>query len=440
MFQFKRVATMLVITAGFAGFQTAGAQTVGPALTTIQDILYRADGTRFNGTMFIHWKSFLAGDTSNIAQADLTLQIVNGVLNVKLVPTTTATPGAQYSITYNSAGKNQFTEAWAVPPNALILRVRDVRISSGAVVGPPPVLSPVQIGDVIGLNNALSVRPSAGVGFAIGRAAVINQAGQIDAAAGSLTDCVKVDGSSGPCGGSGSGLTPSYSDGETPSGVANGVNPTFTLLNAPSPVGSLSWYRNGVLQLQAVDYSLANKAVTFFAGSIPLTGDSLVASYRYANPSNPLGSLAGPQVICSSGGATSNATTLTQLGTCTIPGGLLGNGDRIEVQFHYGHAGSTSGFTGEVHWGSTVLLARAATAADGVLAGKTSLGLYAGGQSWDAQTWGSSLAQTVSVGATSENITAHLTISFYGQMPSATTDSVALRNFTVIRYPAQSNP
>ncbi len=440
MFQFKRVATMLVITAGIAGFQTAAAQTVGPALTTIQDILYRADGTRFNGTMFIHWSSFQAGDTSNVAQANLTLQIVNGVLNVKLVPTTTATPGAQYNLTYNSAGKNQFTEAWAVPPSSLVLRVRDVRISSGAVVGPPPVVSPVQIGDVIGLTNALSVRPSAGVGFAIGRAAVIDSAGQIDAAAGSLTDCVKVDGSSGPCGGSGSGLTPSYSDSETPGGVPNGALPTFTLTNAPSPTGSLALYRNGVLQLQGADYSLANKAITFFSGSVPLTGDSLLASYRYANPSNPLSSLAGAQVVCSSSGATTNATVLTQLGTCTIPAGLLSNGDRIEVQFHYGHSGSTTGFTGEVHWGSTVILSRPATAADAVLAGKTALGLYAGGQSWDAQTWGTSLAQIVSVGAASENITANLTISFYAQMPSATTDSVALRNFTVIRYPAQSNP
>ncbi len=43
-----------------------------PALTTIQDILYRADGTRFGGTMFITWSSFLAGDTSDIATANLT--------------------------------------------------------------------------------------------------------------------------------------------------------------------------------------------------------------------------------------------------------------------------------------------------------------------------------------------------------------------------------
>src|ERR1700687_1713712 len=85
-----------------------------PALTTIQDTLYRADGTRFTGTMIIRYNSFQAGDTSNIATSNLTLAIVNGTLRVQLVPTTTASAGAQYNVTYNSQGINQFTEVWAV--------------------------------------------------------------------------------------------------------------------------------------------------------------------------------------------------------------------------------------------------------------------------------------------------------------------------------------
>ena len=47
----------------------AGVAAAQPALTTIQDVLYRADGTRFSGTVYIHYNSFLAGDTSNIATA-----------------------------------------------------------------------------------------------------------------------------------------------------------------------------------------------------------------------------------------------------------------------------------------------------------------------------------------------------------------------------------
>src|SRR5580698_10742090 len=91
----------------------AGLAEAQPALTTIQDILYRADGSRFNGTMFITWSAFQAGDTSNIATANVTLPVINGVLNVALVPTTTASAGAQYNVTYNQNGVNQFTQVWA---------------------------------------------------------------------------------------------------------------------------------------------------------------------------------------------------------------------------------------------------------------------------------------------------------------------------------------
>jgi hypothetical protein len=271
MLEFRRPVLLLMAAASLAAGQ--------PALTTIQDILYRANGTRFTGTMFIRWNSFQAGDTSNIATANLTLPIVNGVLNVKLVPTTTATPGAQYNITYNSGGAIQFTEVWAVPPSTLRLRVRDVRVSSGSVVGPPPVISPIQITDVVGLPNALAVRPTEGVGFANGRAAIIDQGGQIDGAAGNLSDCVRVDGSSGPCG-TGGGVAPSFSDGETPAGAVNAINTTFTLNFSPSPAASLTLFRNGLVMKQGTDYSLSGAVITFLNGSVPQIGDGLVASYR----------------------------------------------------------------------------------------------------------------------------------------------------------------
>src|ERR1700719_1636760 len=108
MLRFKwSLALLWLLAAGLAAGQTA--------LTTIRDILYRADGSRFSGTIFITWDSFLAGDTSSIATSNLTVPIVNGVLNVQLVPTTTASAGAQYNVTYNSLGIDQFAEVWAVP-------------------------------------------------------------------------------------------------------------------------------------------------------------------------------------------------------------------------------------------------------------------------------------------------------------------------------------
>jgi hypothetical protein len=321
------------------------------------------------------------------------------------------------------------------------LRVRDVLVSQGTVVGPAPATSPIQISDVIGLANALALVPARGAGFAIGRAAVINQSGQIDGAAGNLGDCVRVDGASGPCGsGSGGGILPLFSDGEIPAGSINGSNTIFTLAFSPSPAASLDLYRNGLLLKLSTDYVLSANSVQFFPNSTPQAGDLLVASYRYANPNNPLGSLTAPQVICSSNGTNTSATTLTRLGSCTIPAGLLGTGDRIEIQFQYSHDGTAAGFVGEVHWGGTAFLSRPAAAAETAFVGRASFGIYAGAQSWDAQSWGNSLGLANAVGSAIADTSGSLTVSFLGQVSATTTDSVSLRNFTVTRYPAQVNP
>ena len=82
-----------------------------PPLTTIQDVLFKADGTRFNGSLTISWTSFEAIDHSAIAQQSKTVTVVNGNLQVQLVPTTTATPAAYYTVVYNSDGRD------AVPGN-----------------------------------------------------------------------------------------------------------------------------------------------------------------------------------------------------------------------------------------------------------------------------------------------------------------------------------
>ncbi|HLH38829.1 MAG TPA: hypothetical protein VKX39_06750 [Bryobacteraceae bacterium] len=438
MFSLRRAAAAIRVAAvASIPLVTAWGQ---PALTTIQDILYRADGTRFNGTLYINYEAFQAGDASNIATANLTVPIVNGVLNVQLVPTTTASAGAQYNVTFNSNGINQFTQIWAVPPSAVPLTVRSVLVSQGSVVGPPPVTTQINISDVNGLQNQLAIRPQAGVSFTPGRAAVIDSSGQIDGAAGNLTDCVRVDGSSGPCGAGGSGVFPSFSDEETPAGAVNGANTIFTLAFAPSPAASLLLYVNGLLMKQGIDYTINGNTVTFLASSIPQSGDVMTASYRYANPSNPLGTLTAAQVVCSSAGSGTSAASLVQLGSCTIPAGLLGAGDRIEVEYRYSHTGTSAGFTGAILWAGTNLVSRTAGAAETAFAGRIMIGINAGAQSWDAESWGNNLSFTASSGNASAAIGQNLTISFQADLAAATTDTISLTNFTVIRYPAQSNP
>ncbi len=417
---------------------TAAAQ---PALTTIQDVLYRADGSRFSGTLYITYDSFLGGDSTNIATANLTVPIVNGSLRVRLAPTTQASAGAQYNVTYNAAGINQFTETWAVPPSAVALRVRDVRIAAGTVVGPEPVISPVQISDVVGLQNELEVRPMRGVGFGLGRAAVINSSGQIDGASGALTDCVRVDGSSGPCGtGAGGVLSGSFADAEVPGGTINGSNTVFTLGHVPSPATSLQLYRNGLRMRVDSDFQLNGSTITFFVASTPQAGDLLVANYRYADPLNPLSTLAAAQVVCSAVGGSTSSNIMAQLGSCTIPAGVLGSGDRVEIRYTFGHTGSATGFTGEVRVGNTTVVSRTAGSTDSLFTGKTEFPLYSGAQAWSTESWGTSLAFAVGAGSTAENTAQALTLTFRGQMSASTSDTLALRNFTVIRYPAQTNP
>jgi hypothetical protein len=344
-------------------------------------------------------------------------------------------------VTYNASGISQFTETWAVPATSNTLRVRDVRLASGSVIGPAPVISPVQIGDVIGLTNELEVRPMRGVGFSLGRAAVINNAGQIDSAAGSLSDCVHVDGSSGPCGsGGGGGVSGQFADGETPSGLVNSSNVTFLLAHAPDPVGSLMLFRNGLRMKSGVDFSVAGSTITFFVAATPQTGDQLVASYRYGDPGNPFGTLTGSQVVCSSVGGVTSATTLTQLATCTVPAGVLGSGDRLEIRFQLAHTGSDSGFSGEVRIGTTTLVARSAGSGESRLTGQTDYSIFGTDQLWDSRTWGSSLAVETTTGTATEDTSQALTVSFRGQLTAASSDTVALRNYVVIRYPAQTNP
>ena len=100
-----------------------------PTLTTVSDVLFKADGTRFNGLANFTWISFESGNGSNIAQQMKTVRIIDGNLFVQLTPTTDAVPAAQYLVKYSSDGKIQFEENWAVPASTTTLRVRDVRTS-----------------------------------------------------------------------------------------------------------------------------------------------------------------------------------------------------------------------------------------------------------------------------------------------------------------------
>jgi hypothetical protein len=265
----------------FAAFAFGLHLAAQPPLTTVQDVLYTADGNLFNGVVTITWKTFEASNTTDVSASVTQVQVSNGNLFVQLAPTTTANPSASYSVEYNGEHRTQYSETWIVPPSTTPLRVRDVRLSPGAVTTPgPPSATIIQISDVSGLQSALDLRPSSGPGFAVSHSAVINASGSIDGASGNLSDCVHVDGTSGPCGASGSSGTTGFIDAEIPAGTIDGINATFTLANTPNPSTSVELFRNGLLMRQPGDFSVTGDTIVFVPGAIPQLSDMLVASYR----------------------------------------------------------------------------------------------------------------------------------------------------------------
>jgi hypothetical protein len=694
-----------------------------PPLTTIQDVLYKADGSRFDGVAFIQWRSFQAADLSNVATQSVTVQIVEGVIRVQLAATTTATAGAYYSVRYYSDGRIQFSEIWAVPPATAVLKLSDVRSAGGGVVIPPPGQTDIQESDVVGLIDDLEARPLKGPGYAPSRTAYITESGMLEAVGGDLSDCVRVDGTAGPCDVV-VNQGPGFVDGEIPSGPINGVNTVFTLANLPSPPASLALYRNGLLLKDDMDYTLSGNVISFASAAAPQTGDALACSYRLADNSNPTGEAGGalagsypnpnlaagvvsdlnisdtarireaklalrfpthlnsndpateekaalagtsgapsatnryvtdqdsrmtsarppqahallgtghgdttpgsavrgdlitaagssqvtwtrlpigaagrclmsngldaswntcvftgfqqgslpfadaggnlvennsrlkwdnsnrmlsvgnnlsqatvyvydsqpstgvtglvvrggqgqsstplqtwlgpigtelarvdpagnisgasfrattsasraawgdagaasdpspyvsgdtwynstaqtrrsveggqvhslPQVLCGSTGSGNSSTSIARLGSCAIPANLLKPGDRVELQFSYSHEGAQAGFTFEIHWGGTTIVSRDGGAGDAYVSGRIDFGAHSGGAQWNLQSWGNALSLASAVGNAPDSLGSAVVIDLLGRMASSTTDTVTLRNFTVVRYPAQSNP
>jgi hypothetical protein len=419
----------------FAAVWLASSALAAPPLTTIQDVLYKADGTRFNGTVTISWTSFQAMDNSTIATQSVTVKIVDGNLHVQLVPTTTSTPTTYYSAKYNSNGRIQFEETWSVPSSAQPLHVRDVRMatpSNVAAAETSGTSTPAQESDIVGLIADLGARPLKGPGFAAGRTAVVDALGALESATGSATDCVHVDGSSGPCG---SGATPSFVDGDSPAGIVDGSNTSFTLSAVPNPAASLAVYRNGMLQKTGQDYTATDSTIQFVAAAAPQPGDTLLASYRLSGADSGTPQIfASPQVLCSGTGTATSSTNLTSIGGCAIPAGLLAAGDRVEIRFDLAHQGTASGFSFEIYWGATTILQRDADASDTLVTGRATAAILATGAQLDSQSWGTVLPFSASVASAADSYTSGLTIDFQGML-AQTGDTLTLANYTVVRYP-----
>jgi hypothetical protein len=228
------------------------------------------------------------------------------------------------------------------------LTIEDVRVptptSNGNGGDDTNAQGPIPESDVTGLVADLSARPVKGPNFAPGAVALVDAQGYIDSVAGSPSNCVMVNGSSGPCG----GAQPGFMDGDLPQGIINGSNATFTLSAVPTPPASLALYRNGVLQDQGVDFTLSSNVVQFAPGDIPQPGDTLLANYRVPASSGTSQLYPSPQILCNGTGAVVNSSALSSLAACVIPAGVLAAGDHVEIKFDLAHQGTAGGFTFQV--------------------------------------------------------------------------------------------
>lgn len=91
-----------------------------PAMTQINDILYRADGSVANGSLIISWPAFITSDRQPVVAGSKVVAIgPGGLVSTSLVPTASATPvGTTYKIVAKMTDGTTFTEYWSVPATA----------------------------------------------------------------------------------------------------------------------------------------------------------------------------------------------------------------------------------------------------------------------------------------------------------------------------------
>lgn len=89
----------------------------GPSLTTVNDVVYRADGTPAQGTMTITWPAFTTAGGSAVGAGSMTVNIgPGGALKLSLAPNAGAAPaGTFYKVVTKDLTGVTATEYWVVP-------------------------------------------------------------------------------------------------------------------------------------------------------------------------------------------------------------------------------------------------------------------------------------------------------------------------------------
>jgi hypothetical protein len=112
----------------------------GPALTSVVDTVYMADGIQAQGILVITWPAFVAADGAGVAAGSLDVTLgTNGALNVALVPNAGANPAnTYYTVVYQLQPSEVRTEYWVVPTSSPAT-LAEVRTTPGSGTAAQPV-------------------------------------------------------------------------------------------------------------------------------------------------------------------------------------------------------------------------------------------------------------------------------------------------------------
>ena len=107
-------------------------QAQGPALTTISDTVYRADGRPASGTALIAWPSFQTADGDVVAAGKQSVAIgPGGAFTAQLAPNAGASPaGTYYVVVFQLGDGTVRTEYWSVPTTSPVT-IAAVRTTPG---------------------------------------------------------------------------------------------------------------------------------------------------------------------------------------------------------------------------------------------------------------------------------------------------------------------
>jgi hypothetical protein len=125
---------------GIAVAAAAAVPQSGPALTSVIDTVYRADGSTAQGVLVITWPAFVVASGTAVAAGALDVTLgTNGALDVALAPNAGATPaGSYYTVVYQLGAGEVRSEDWVVPTSSPAT-LAQVRTTPGSGTAAQPV-------------------------------------------------------------------------------------------------------------------------------------------------------------------------------------------------------------------------------------------------------------------------------------------------------------